>query len=210
MTKTEIINRVNQIAEIANSKDNGYSYEADIREWNNYDKSRTYFKIIETRENSKHRVVREYGYWDNNSDEFVAGRASLDYDFGGNNLIPWTTDEAEESTENENTEEETTMTVNNTCKQFNTISDLHTWLNEFEEKRGAALGLNEIETMLMPRASDEDIIAALRAEGYDPANLTADGHGYQLGDHTNNGWEYADEIDPNIIPTCEIRQREAC
>lgn len=87
MTKQEIINRLNIIAEEANSYDNGYHYEVIVRDWNNYGKSRTYFSIVETRDNSKHYVKKDYGYYDNNADEYVTGKANIDYDFSGNHKV---------------------------------------------------------------------------------------------------------------------------
>lgn len=83
MTKKEIIGRINAIADLANSYNNGYHDEVKISEWVNYGKDRTYFSIIETRDNSKHYVKKDYGFYDNNADEFVAGKASIDYTFSG-------------------------------------------------------------------------------------------------------------------------------
>lgn len=83
MKKTEIIARLNAITDLANSYDNGYHYEVKISEWVNYGKDRTYFSIIETRDNSKHYVKKDYGFYDNNAEEFVPGKASIDYTFSG-------------------------------------------------------------------------------------------------------------------------------
>ena len=83
MKKTDIIARLNAIADLANSHDNGYHYEVKISEWVKYGKDRTYFSIIETRDNSKHYVKKDYGFYDNNAEEFVPGRASIDYTFSG-------------------------------------------------------------------------------------------------------------------------------
>lgn len=81
MKKTEVIARLNAIADLANSYDNGYHYEVKISEWVKYGKDRTYFSIIETRDNSKHYVKKDYGFYDNNAEEFVPGKASIDYTF---------------------------------------------------------------------------------------------------------------------------------
>lgn len=129
MTKQEIINRLNIIAEEANSYDNGYHYEVIVRDWNNYGKSRTYFSIVETRDNSKHYVKKDYGYYDNNADEYVTGKANIDYDFSGNHKIEIEEEteaeaeteveaetETEAEVETETTKEETTMTT--TIKKF--------------------------------------------------------------------------------------------
>ena len=83
MTKKDIIERINAIANLANSYDNGYHYEVKVNEWVKYGKNRTYFSIVETRDNSKHYVKKDYGYYDNNADEFVAGKASIEYTFSG-------------------------------------------------------------------------------------------------------------------------------
>lgn len=83
MKKAEIIARLNAIADLANSYDNGYHYEVKISEWVKYGKDRTYFSIIETRGNSKHYVKKDYGFYDNNAEEFVPGKASIDYTFSG-------------------------------------------------------------------------------------------------------------------------------
>lgn len=84
MTKTEIITRLTAITDYANSHDNGYHYELRINEWVKYGKDRTYFSIVETRDNSKHYVKKDYGFFDNNADEYVAGKGNINYDFGGN------------------------------------------------------------------------------------------------------------------------------
>ena len=107
MTKNEVINRLNAIANEANSHDNGYHYEVITNEWVKYGKNRTYFSIVETRDNSKHYAKKDYGFYDNNADEYVAGKANIEYDFGGNHKIE--IEEEPETTENAENEEETTM-----------------------------------------------------------------------------------------------------
>lgn len=56
----------------------GYHYDIQERNWDSYGKSRTYFKIIETRDNSKRRVEYDYGYYDNKEEQYVAGRGKGD------------------------------------------------------------------------------------------------------------------------------------
>ncbi len=112
MTKNEVINRLNAIANEANSHDNGYHYEVITNEWVKYGKDRTYFSIVETRDNSKHYVKKDYGYYDNNADEFVAGKASIDYTFSGEKFEEPAEVEAEAETEIEaepETEQPTVM-----------------------------------------------------------------------------------------------------
>ena len=55
----------------ANSHDNGYHYNVYISNWENYRKSRTYFAIFETRENSKHNKKISYGYYDNQKSVYI-------------------------------------------------------------------------------------------------------------------------------------------
>ena len=44
--------------------------------------------------------------------------------------------------------------------------------------------------------TDEEIVSALIEDGYtDLNNLVEDGHGYEIGGYTNNGWLYEDEAD---------------
>lgn len=115
MTKTEIIERLNLIAVYGNSKDNGYHYEVVTSEWVKYGKNRTYFSIVETRDNSKHYVKKDYGYYDNNADSYV-GKANIDYDFGGNNTIEEI--EAEMNTEAEIENMTAEHTEETTMKKF--------------------------------------------------------------------------------------------
>lgn len=89
LNKNDYIERIKKI-ESASQVD-GYERKAVISDWNNYGKSRTYFSIVETRENSKHYAKKDYGYYDNAADKYIAGKSSLDgdfaYDFGGNEKV---------------------------------------------------------------------------------------------------------------------------
>lgn len=85
MKKEELAARLNTIIE-KSTRDNGYHYEAVIKDWENYGKSRTYYSIIETRDGSKHYKVKKYGYYDNIKNEYVPekyGDLRKDYTFGG-------------------------------------------------------------------------------------------------------------------------------
>ena len=86
MTKLEIIERLQLIADIANAPENGYHYEVIVNDWAKYGKDRTYFKIRETRENSKHFVEKDYGYFDNITETFAPGKSSIEYRFSGAKL----------------------------------------------------------------------------------------------------------------------------
>lgn len=132
MTKNEVINRLNAIANEANSHDNGYHYEVITNEWVKYGKNRTYFSIVETRDNSKHYVKKDYGFYDNNADEYVAGKANIEYDFGGNHkieIVEETENEAEAETEaiEEITEE--------TVEEFTVISSQRFLDDEIVEEK---------------------------------------------------------------------------
>lgn len=48
----------------------GHLTEAVARDWENYGKSRTYFSLVETRDNSKHCVKKDYGYIDNQTGKY--------------------------------------------------------------------------------------------------------------------------------------------
>ena len=85
INKEEIIEKLNKIVEIGNGHHNGYHYELVIREWTNYGKNRTYFKIIESRDNSRHCKEGDYGYFDNIADKYFPVK-SLDFDFGGKRI----------------------------------------------------------------------------------------------------------------------------
>lgn len=54
-----------------------YDYEIVENIWEKYGKSRTYFKIIETRRNSKRYASYDLGYIDNISGEYVAGKVDV-------------------------------------------------------------------------------------------------------------------------------------
>lgn len=87
-----IIKRLEKLVAASQTGDETYHTEIKISEWNNYGKSRTYFSIVRTRENSRHYEKLDCGYFDNQSEEYVAGKGrdlSEDsvYDFGGNNLV---------------------------------------------------------------------------------------------------------------------------
>lgn len=52
----------------------GNHYRIQERDWENYGKSRTYYKIIETRENSKRNVEYDFGYYDNKEEKYVPAK----------------------------------------------------------------------------------------------------------------------------------------
>lgn len=54
-----------------------FDYEISERLWENYGKSRTYFRIIETRKNSRHYVEHDFGYIDNKKEVYVPGKKDV-------------------------------------------------------------------------------------------------------------------------------------
>lgn len=83
MTKIEILEKLNAIAEIGNASCNGYHYEVKANDWNNYGKNRTYFSIVETRDFSKHNKEKKYGFYDNAADNYVGNENDFQYTFSG-------------------------------------------------------------------------------------------------------------------------------
>lgn len=54
-----------------------FNYQISEKLWENYGKSRTYFKIIETRESSRHYVEYDFGYIDNQKDVYIPGKKDV-------------------------------------------------------------------------------------------------------------------------------------
>lgn len=83
MTMEQAKERLRAIIE--NSGKGNYELEAKMNLWENYGKSRTYIKIVETSKLSKHYVERQYGYIDNKTGEYFAGKNDLtkNYNFNG-------------------------------------------------------------------------------------------------------------------------------
>ena len=75
-------------------------------------------------------------------------------------------------------------------KYFETKEEMSNYINEKFMK-------HSLEDMLTSQGpTDEEIIDALLSDGYtDLDNLVEDGHAYQIGEHTNHGWLYEDEVD---------------
>lgn len=63
--------RLNTIINATGDGDGTYKYTANIRNWENYGKSRTYFTVIETRTVGKHYAKYDYGYFDNIAGVYV-------------------------------------------------------------------------------------------------------------------------------------------
>ena len=89
MTREEAIKRLETVRDQSNQA--VFTITAVVRNWENYGKSRTYLKLVETSENTRHRKELDFGYFDNTNGKYVAGRRDLAaervYDFGGNNVV---------------------------------------------------------------------------------------------------------------------------
>ena len=89
MTKQEIIERLNKVCE--ESQIELYDRRVSVCDWENYGKSRTYLKIVETSTWSKHYKELNFGYFDNMNGVYVPGRRDLTaekvYDFGGSSIV---------------------------------------------------------------------------------------------------------------------------
>lgn len=218
MTKTEIITRLAAITDYANSHDNGYHYELRISEWVKYGKDRTYFSIIETRDNSKHYVKKDYGFFDNNADEYVAGKGNINYDFGGNEKMEDIIAAAEEEATNADEAETTEYTVMSSQRFLD---------DEIVEEKKEQLIANNVQKIVCPitKAYLKDLegndlfiltnmhhtLAAARelgieiefeevendfTESTDPEDVCAE---YYMGD----SWFYINHADSTMID-CEV------
>lgn len=54
-----------------------YNYKMIVNVWEKYGKSRTYFKVIETRAHSTHCTTYDCGYVDNKSEVYVSGKVDV-------------------------------------------------------------------------------------------------------------------------------------
>ena len=54
-----------------------YNYEMVENVWEKYGKSRTYFKVIETRKNSKHYASYDCGFIDNKTNVYFPGKVDV-------------------------------------------------------------------------------------------------------------------------------------
>lgn len=83
--KTEkeiIIEKLEAIAAAKNSYDNSYHYEVIVVDWAKYGKDRTYLKLEETRDCSKHNKITEYGWYDNIDKKYIPAKyADINSDF---------------------------------------------------------------------------------------------------------------------------------
>lgn len=87
-------------------------------------------------------------------------------------------------------------------KYFKSKEELSNYINE-------NFMHDSLEDLLTSQGpTDEEIIDALIADGYtDLDNLVEDGHAYQIGEYTNNGWLYEDEADFEYINDNGIQRK---
>ena len=98
------------------------------------------------------------------------------------------------------------------AKQFKTSEQLSEWIKLKNEELYPCEDRDIWDIDPCPM-SDEEIINALIADGYtDLDNLVQDGHAYEIGGHTNNGWLYIDEANLDCIKEMgldvELRERD--
>lgn len=67
----KVIDELNDLIENATK---AFNYRIKESVWENYGKSRTYFKIIRTRDFSKHYSEYDFGYIDNKTGEYHPGK----------------------------------------------------------------------------------------------------------------------------------------
>lgn len=84
--KAQLISKLEMLAAEAESHHNGYHYTVSVKDWENYGKSRTYFAIFETRDNSRHNKKIGYGYFDNQTEKYIPekyGNLTKDFTVSG-------------------------------------------------------------------------------------------------------------------------------
>ena len=69
--KQDFIDKLEIMVEASNANQDVSEYRLSTSEWENYGKSRTYFKVYESR-NGKSRSVSDYGYYDNKAQKYVS------------------------------------------------------------------------------------------------------------------------------------------
>lgn len=77
---------IDELNEMISEASDAYDYAISENLWEKYGKSRTYFKVIETRKNSKHYIEYDFGYVDNKAEAYVPGKKDVfgKYGLSGN------------------------------------------------------------------------------------------------------------------------------
>ena len=70
--REKVVAEIESIVETA--KCEGWNYTINVNDWEKYGKSRTYFSVTETRNNSKHWAKYDFGFIDNLTDEYKSGK----------------------------------------------------------------------------------------------------------------------------------------
>lgn len=78
---------VAQIKDLISCATDVFEYSISENAWEKYGKSRTYFKVIETRKNSKHYASYDCGYIDNKTEEYVPGKVDVFGKYGLNGMF---------------------------------------------------------------------------------------------------------------------------
>lgn len=73
-TNQDFIDKLKVMVEASNAKQDVSEYRLYTSEWQNYGKSRTYYKVYESR-SGKQRGEHDYGYYDNNANKYVPPKA---------------------------------------------------------------------------------------------------------------------------------------
>lgn len=83
--KEECINRMNTIIAASNTV---YNRKIVAKDWENYGKNRTYLSIVETGRGTSHYKKYDFGFIDNNTNEYVAGKWDVrqNYNLAGSNF----------------------------------------------------------------------------------------------------------------------------
>lgn len=88
--------------------------------------------------------------------------------------------------------------------QFATKEAFDNWLVENFAPKTFDEALNSAD-------NTDEIIQTLINRNYDLENLLADGHAYSIGEYSNGGWYYEDEVDQSYLERTgkkvELRKR---
>lgn len=97
-------------------------------------------------------------------------------------------------------------------RYFANKKEFDSWMSNFQKSYREKQGTDLFDQLSAPELTADDYINGLTSDGYtDLDNLVEDGHAYQLGSHTNNGWVFRDELDyfsKHTMPEERIRDRK--
>lgn len=72
--KTMVEKVINELNDLIENADKVFNYQIKESIWEKYGKSRTYFKIIRTRDNSRHYSEYDFGYVDNKTNKYYPSK----------------------------------------------------------------------------------------------------------------------------------------